>query len=102
MATKKQFRNVTVETGLAGHGMRYCALDDPRASTFYVNSKGERLSAQRIISDVYGVEVRHARRMTGACRELLHSATFEVEPCAEPTIPANTMFIAKAFEQTAN
>jgi hypothetical protein len=78
--------------------MVYCALDDPRATTVGINSKGERCSAKRPISNVFAVEVRSARRMTGACRELLHTDTWE-QPLGEaPKIPPNAIFIAKAFE----
>lgn len=98
IAEKPQFQHVTIDIFPVGHSLESCALDDPRASTFYVNRDGSRTSAERIIGDTYGVEVRSKKRMTGACRELFHSTAISVKPGAKPEPSANTLLIARAFE----
>lgn len=105
--TKKQppeFQHVTVAVYRPGLEMVSCDLNDPRATTFGLNKAGERCSAQRPIANVFAVEIRSATRKTGACYQKLHDEVWS-QPLGEaPVVPANALFIAKAFElaETAN
>lgn len=93
-----QFQHVTLSVSMAGHTLEYCAIDDPRATIFYVNKQGQKYSASRPVANAFAVEVRSAHRMTGACHKMLHWETWS-QPLGEtPKIPANALFIAKAFE----
>lgn len=93
-----RFQHVTLAVSRPGEEIVSCALDDPRACVFYANKDGVKYAAARRIANVFSVEIRSARRMTGACHEHLHTETWS-QPIGEaPQIPANTLFIAKAFE----
>lgn len=97
-----EFQYVTLDVSCPGRSFVYCAVDDPRADTFWVNSKGERTSAARTTGWVWSVEVRSKHEMTGACRKNLHDETWIQPPREKPVIPANALFIAKAFELAAS
>lgn len=98
------FQHVTLNVWRPGQEIMPCALDDPRATDFYMNAKGEKYAACRPITNIFAVDIRHAHRVKGRCLELLHTETWS-QPLGEaPKVPANSLFIAKAFElaETAN
>lgn len=97
-STPVKFQHVTLSVSCPARQERRCALDDSRATIFYVNKDGQRTSARRIVGYVYSVEIRSARRKTGACYELLHTDVWSQPVGEAPKIPANALFIAKAFE----